>query len=149
MTLGEPLCFLAFGPLATSAFYLAQVCPIVYVLYISLSLTLLGLHPLQQAPHGLPANRFRLLAGQQLPSRRQLRWAPLWSATPPPSSCCAATSTRIEGDLAAGKMSPLVRLGPRRGTQVAPLFPHGTLQDNALGSQFCFGTTWPCRRLSD
>ena len=25
--LGEPLCFIAFGPLATTAFYLAQVCP--------------------------------------------------------------------------------------------------------------------------
>ena len=29
---------------------------------------------------------------------------------------------QVEGDLAAGKMSPLVRLGPRRGTQVSPLF---------------------------
>lgn len=35
--LGEPLCFLAFGPLATSAFYLAQVNPVLLTLIACLT----------------------------------------------------------------------------------------------------------------
>ena len=74
--LGEPLCFFAFGPLATSAFYLAMVQ--------------------QQATVAIPP----------------LLWAL--------SVCVGITTTiilfcshfhQIQGDLVAGKMSPLVRLG--------------------------------------
>ena len=88
--LGEPLCFLAFGPLATNAFYLAQI----------------------PAAETVPA------AG-----------AALWSVIP---SSMWAISTfigisttvilfcshfhQIEGDRAAGKMSPLVRLGVDKAT---------------------------------
>ena len=75
--LGEPLCFFAFGPLATSAFYLAMV---------------------QQQ--------------QQATVIPPLLWAL--------SVCVGITTTiilfcshfhQIEGDMAAGKKSPLVRLG--------------------------------------
>ena len=88
--LGEPLCFLAFGPLATNAFYLAQI----------------------------PAAQATPAAG-----------AALWSVIP---SSMWAISTfiglsttvilftshfhQIEGDRAAGKMSPLVRLGLDKAT---------------------------------
>ncbi len=87
---GEPLCFLAFGPLATNAFYLAQI----------------------------PATQTVPAAG-----------AALWSVIP---SSMWAISTfiglsttvilfcshfhQIEGDRAAGKMSPLVRLGVDKAT---------------------------------
>ena len=88
--LGEPLCFLAFGPLATNAFYLAQI----------------------PAAEAVPA------AG-----------AALWSVIPPSmwaiSTFIGLSTTvilfcshfhQIDGDRAAGKMSPLVRLGVDKAT---------------------------------
>ncbi|KAK9917091.1 hypothetical protein WJX75_000805 [Coccomyxa subellipsoidea] len=84
--LGEPLCFLAFGPLATCAFFLAQ-------------------------------------AG----AASAVGYAAVTAAAAAASVIVGATTTsvlfcshfhQIEGDTAAGKLSPLVRLGPHRGYQV-------------------------------
>lgn len=81
--LGEPICFAAFGPLVTVAFYMAQVPGVT----------------LATVP------------------------APVWVC----SVLVGLTTTvilfcshfhQIEGDTAAGKMSPLVRLGTRQATQV-------------------------------
>ncbi|EIE20367.1 hypothetical protein COCSUDRAFT_57519 [Coccomyxa subellipsoidea C-169] len=84
--LGEPLCFLAFGPLATCAFFLAQA-------------------------GGVDA----------------VGYAAVTAAAAAASVIVGATTTsvlfcshfhQIEGDTAANKMSPLVRLGPNLGYQV-------------------------------
>eukprot|EP00891_Asterochloris_glomerata_P004453 jgi/Astpho2/4453/Aster-00063 len=84
--LGEPLCFMAFGPLALGAFYLAQVT-----------------HPL----------------GSPLPV--------LGNAVVVCSIVVGITTTailfcshfhQIDGDRAAGKLSPLVRLGTKRALSV-------------------------------
>lgn len=93
--LGEPLCFLAFGPLATNAFYLTQI-------------------PAAQA---VPA------AG-----------ASLWSVIPASmwalSTFVGLSTTiilfcshfhQIKGDKAAGKNSPLVRMGVEQATSTLKL----------------------------
>ena len=89
--LGEPLCFFAFGPLATPAFYLAMM---------------------QLQPEPAASSAAAALASVQ--SIPPLLWAL--------SACVGITTTvilfcshfhQIEGDLAARKMSPLVRLGER------------------------------------
>lgn len=90
--LGEPLCFLAFGPLATTAFYLAH------------------------SP-----------AGQQAAAAS----AGVLSGVPPIvgvlSVLVGITTTvilfcshwhQIQGDIKAGKMSPLVKLGTEKACQV-------------------------------
>ena len=83
--LGEPLCFVAFGPLATTAFYLAHA---------------------------------RALAAVP---------AAVWGA----GAIVGATTSsilfcshfhQIEGDRAAGKMSPLVRMGHQTATEVSTFF---------------------------
>eukprot|EP00887_Chlorella_sp_A99_P004726 scaffold4.g4726.t1 len=79
--LGEPLCFLAFGPLATNAFYLAQ------------------------SP-----------AGQAL-TPMALALSVLVGLTTTVILFCAHFH-QLHGDLAHGKMSPVVRLGMARSTQV-------------------------------
>lgn len=80
--LGEPLCFAAFGPLATCAFYFAQVPPALAVFnkqIVALSCLV-----------GLTTTVILFTAHFH----------------------------QIEGDRAHGKMSPLVRLGTKRGTEV-------------------------------
>lgn len=79
--LGEPLCFLAFGPLATNAFYLAQ------------------------SP-----------AGQAL-TPMALALSVLVGLTTTVILFCAHFH-QLHGDLAHGKMSPVVRLGMAQSTQV-------------------------------
>ncbi|GAB4824004.1 hypothetical protein N2152v2_011050 [Parachlorella kessleri] len=79
--LGEPLCFAAFGPLATCAFYLAQ------------------------APAGTTIGP--MIIGLSL----------LIGLTTTTILFCSHFH-QIEGDRAHGKMSPLVRLGGEKATQV-------------------------------
>ncbi|KAK1566871.1 hypothetical protein Q3G72_011351 [Acer saccharum] len=83
--LGEPLCFAAFGPFATTAFYL-----------------LLG-------------------------TASEIHYIPLTGTILSVSLLVGLTTTlilfcshfhQVEGDLAVGKMSPLVRLGTERGSRV-------------------------------
>jgi 1,4-dihydroxy-2-naphthoate phytyltransferase len=92
--LGEPLCFAAFGPLATCALYLAQV----------------------PAAAATPA-------GPGLGATLALLPAPVLAL----SCLVGATTTavlfcshfhQVAGDAAAGKRSPLVRLGTRRGAEL-------------------------------
>eukprot|EP00252_Welwitschia_mirabilis_P003698 TRINITY_DN1374_c0_g1_i8.p1 TRINITY_DN1374_c0_g1~~TRINITY_DN1374_c0_g1_i8.p1 ORF type:complete len:351 (-),score=29.11 TRINITY_DN1374_c0_g1_i8:465-1517(-) len=83
--LGEPLCFLAFGPLATSAFYFSQAsksstgC-------LSLNNTLLSLSVLV----GLTTTLILFCSHFH----------------------------QIDGDQAVGKISPLVRLGTKKGSEI-------------------------------
>lgn len=88
--LGEPLCFLAFGPLATNAFYLAQI-------------------PSGQAVPATGASLWSVIPGS------------MWAL----STFVGISTTiilfcshfhQIEGDRAAGKMSPLVRMGVEKST---------------------------------
>lgn len=90
--LGEPLCFLAFGPLATCAFYLAQVPP-------SLAIVGAGTSTLSLLPASVIA--LSVLIG---------------ISTTVILFC--SHFHQIEGDTDAGKISPLVRLGTRRGAGV-------------------------------
>ncbi|KAL4196288.1 hypothetical protein AMTRI_Chr04g182460 [Amborella trichopoda] len=83
--LGEPLCFIAFGPLATTAFYLSQRNKSVTVL--------------------LPLNGTVLSA------------AILVGITTSLILFCSHFH-QIEGDLAVGKMSPLVQIGTEKGSKV-------------------------------
>lgn len=78
---GEPLCFLAFGPLATCAFYFAQVPPALAVFN----------------------NQIVALSGLVGLSTTVILFC--------------AHFHQIEGDRAHGKMSPLVRLGTKKGTE--------------------------------
>ncbi|KXZ53979.1 hypothetical protein GPECTOR_6g899 [Gonium pectorale] len=100
--LGEPLCFFAFGPSATTAFYLAL-----------------------QPDGGAAAAAAAAAAGAAGPA------AALAAGVPPLVWACALlvglTTTvilfcshfhQIAGDTAAGKRSPLVRLGTERGRRV-------------------------------
>ena len=138
LTLGEPLCFLAFGPLATSAFYLAQVWLLRY-----LQPPAAPIHYKYVSP--IPRNAQCPCSGKQVAAAGGA------AASVPAAAAVGAivvghtTSIillcshfhQIEGDQAAGKMSPLVRLGPRRGMQVGPSCHHiimGGLQDNAWGT---------------
>jgi hypothetical protein len=81
--LGEPLCFLAFGPLATCAFYFAQVPP-----------------------------------AQAVFNKMVVALSCLVGITTTVILFCAHFH-QVEGDAAAGKMSPLVRLGTKKGTEVS------------------------------
>ncbi|KAK9841173.1 hypothetical protein WJX74_001418 [Apatococcus lobatus] len=83
--LGEPLCFVAFGPLSTTAFYLAQYyCSVGRLAAVT------------------PAVGFAAVAV---------------GITTAIILFCSHFH-QIEGDRAAGKISPLVRLGPTQGLQV-------------------------------
>ncbi|CAK0787294.1 hypothetical protein CVIRNUC_010512 [Coccomyxa viridis] len=84
--LGEPLCFLAYGPLATSAFFVAQ------------------------------AGSARLLEYASLGP--ELALSALLVGLTTTSILFCSHFHQIEGDTAAGKMSPLVRLGTQRGYEV-------------------------------
>lgn len=80
--LGEPLCFMAFGPLATTAFYL---CHASGVGALPVTLTVLGVSVLV----GITTSLILFCSHFH----------------------------QIDGDLAVGKMSPLVRLGTEKGSQ--------------------------------
>jgi 1,4-dihydroxy-2-naphthoate octaprenyltransferase len=96
--LGEPLCFVAFGPLATPAFYLA----------------LLAHTPAAAGAAGGSAGPLQWAAGAAPPA--------VWAAavvvgiTTSVILFCSHFH-QIEGDIAAGKRSPLVRLGTARATR--------------------------------
>lgn len=90
--LGELLCFVAFGPLATNAFYLAQVSP-------ALAMPVPGASPLSVLPSYIIA--LSVLVGV---------------STTVILFC--SHFHQIDGDRAAGKMSPLVRLGAQRGASL-------------------------------
>lgn len=86
--LGEPLCFAAFGPFATTAFYLMQSSP------------------------------------------REMIYLPLTGTILSASVLVGFTTTlilfcshfhQVEGDLAVGKRSPLVRLGTKTGSRVVKI----------------------------
>ncbi len=102
--LGEPLCFLAFGPSATPAFYLAMLPPAAAVTAATAA-TAAGWFA------GIPA------------------W--LWSCA---VAIGLSTSTilltshfhQIEGDKRAGKMSPLVRMGLENGLAAVHAMVAGT-----------------------
>jgi 1,4-dihydroxy-2-naphthoate phytyltransferase len=88
--LGEPLCFLAFGPLATNAFYLAQI-------------------PAAQTIPDVGASLWSVIPGS------------MWAI----STFIGISTTvilfcshfhQIDGDRAAGKQSPLVRMGVEKAT---------------------------------
>ncbi|KAI3438518.1 hypothetical protein D9Q98_000946 [Chlorella vulgaris] len=83
--LGEPLCFLAFGPLATCAFYFAQVPP-AQAVFTQMTVALSG----------------------------------LVGITTTVILFCAHFH-QVEGDYAHGKMSPLVRMGTHKGTEILKL----------------------------
>ncbi|GAX79957.1 hypothetical protein CEUSTIGMA_g7396.t1 [Chlamydomonas eustigma] len=86
--MGEPLCFVAFGPLALPAFYLAQ----------------LPAQPVAAAATAVVPPLVWLLAG-------------LVGLTTTIILFCSHFH-QIEGDKAAGKMSPLVRLGTEKAVKV-------------------------------
>lgn len=94
--LGEPLCFVAFGPLATCAFYLAQAPP--------------GVTSLNPMIYGLS-----LLLGL---STMIILFCSHFH--------------QVEGDRAAGKMSPLVRWGGEKCTEALKFFV-GITHTLALG----------------
>lgn len=101
--LGEPLCFWAFGPLATTAFYLAcQTAPSTLA-YTAAAVNTGAAHP------ALP-----VLAG--VSSLLQLLSVVVGITTTVILFC--SHWHQIQGDLAAGKMSPLVRLGTARACKV-------------------------------
>jgi 1,4-dihydroxy-2-naphthoate phytyltransferase len=87
--LGEPLCFLAFGPLATCAFYLAQIPP-------ALAIPAAGASALSVLPTSAIA--LSILIGM---------------STTVILFC--SHFHQIAGDKANGKMSPLVRMGTKQG----------------------------------
>lgn len=84
--LGEPLCFVAFGPLSTTAFYLAQH-------YRSVGKLAAITQPVVFASIAVGITTAIILFCSHF--------------------------HQIEGDRAAGKISPLVRLGPEKGLQVS------------------------------
>lgn len=113
--LGEPLCFVAFGPLATTAFYLT-----------------LASHQPALAPQAAAAAALApattAAAAAAASSSSLLQWAASIPSSVWISSVLVGITTtvilfcshfhQIEGDIAAGKRSPLVRLGTSRGTLV-------------------------------
>ena len=92
--LGEPLCFLAFGPLCTCAFYLAQIPPAMASVPPHASL-LTSLSPLPPSAIALS-----ILVG--------------FSTT---VILFCSHFHQVAGDRANGKMSPLVRWGTVQGAQ--------------------------------
>eukprot|EP00890_Picochlorum_soloecismus_P001548 jgi/Picsp_1/2394/NSC_05855-R1_-dihydroxy-2-naphthoate chloroplastic-like len=87
--LGEPLCFLAFGPLATNAFYLSQIPA-------QLTLPTTGANMLSV----IPSSMWALSTFVGLSTTIIL---------------FCSHFHQIEGDKKAGKMSPLVRMGIEQG----------------------------------
>ncbi|GBF97481.1 hypothetical protein Rsub_10404 [Raphidocelis subcapitata] len=106
--LGEPLCFVAFGPLATPAFYLALSAPPAAAATAAAT-----------AAAGVPAA--------------------VWVASVVVGLTTAVILFcshfhQIEGDIAAGKRSPLVRLGAARGVRVLALAVAATYAAAAAGA---------------
>ncbi|KAL2644969.1 hypothetical protein R1flu_012556 [Riccia fluitans] len=83
--LGEPLCFLAFGPLATTAFYLSQA---------------------------------QASAGAVLPIAAPILGASVLVGITTSLILFCSHFHQIESDTAAGKISPLVKLGTEKGAKV-------------------------------
>lgn len=108
--LGEPLCFWAFGPLATTAFYLAcSAGPSTgAAVPVAAGLTAAG------AGARAAAAGTSLLAGI---SELVLLLSVLVGITTTVILFCSHWH-QIEGDIAAGKMSPLVRLGTANACKV-------------------------------
>ena len=92
--LGEPLCFIAFGPLATCAFYLAQI-------------------PSAMAAAAPDASIMQSLS---MLSTSAIALSILVGLSTTVILFCSHFH-QIEGDRANGKMSPLVRLGTKQGAQ--------------------------------
>lgn len=111
--MGEPLCFWAFGPLATTAFYLAcSAGPSTgAAVPVAAGLTAAG------AGAGAAAAGESLLAGV---SELVLLLSVLVGITTTVILFCSHWH-QIEGDIAAGKMSPLVRLGTANACKVREL----------------------------
>ncbi|KAG6652835.1 hypothetical protein CIPAW_05G033400 [Carya illinoinensis] len=122
--LGEPLCFAAFGPFASTAFYLLQG------------------------------------------STRKMNHLPISGTILSASILVGITTTlilfcshfhQVEGDKAVGKMSPLVRLGTRRGSKAVKLLCAFTLpmgkvfvtyvEDNHKDNQKIFMAKYYCVRF--
>jgi 1,4-dihydroxy-2-naphthoate octaprenyltransferase len=102
--LGEPLCFIAFGPLATTAFYLAH----------SPAHTTAAAASSAAAAAAAATGVSSLLAGLS-PLVGLL--AVLVGFTTTVILFCSHWH-QIQGDIRAGKMSPLVRLGTENACQV-------------------------------
>eukprot|EP00878_Enallax_costatus_P029182 GHUV01031622.1.p1 GENE.GHUV01031622.1~~GHUV01031622.1.p1 ORF type:complete len:213 (+),score=43.39 GHUV01031622.1:285-923(+) len=101
--LGEPLCFVAFGPLATTAFYLAH------------------------SPTSAHAPLAAAAASETATTAIRTLTAGITSTVAVLSVLVGITTTvilfcshwhQIQGDIKAGKMSPLVKLGTERACKV-------------------------------
>lgn len=107
--LGEPLCAAAFGPLATTAFYLAQLPP-----PPAITITTTAAAPAAAAAAAAASG-----AAVPVP-------AVVWAAAAVVGATTASILFcshfhQIEGDSAAGKRSPLVRLGHQSAAEVLRL----------------------------
>jgi 1,4-dihydroxy-2-naphthoate octaprenyltransferase len=100
--LGEPLCFVAFGPLATTAFYLA--CSAHGSSQAAAAGSLPGLGLVQQLLLPGTSSLVALLSGIVGITTTVILFCSHWH--------------QIQGDIAAGKRSPLVRLGTHRACKV-------------------------------
>jgi 1,4-dihydroxy-2-naphthoate octaprenyltransferase len=110
--LGEPLCYTAFGPLATTAFYLAQLPATT------------GLSTAAAAPGAAAASAAATTAAAAVSSGLEAVPSLVWCY----SAIVGVTTAvilfcshfhQIQGDMAAGKVSPLVRLGTQQGCTVS------------------------------
>lgn len=104
--LGEPLCFWAFGPLATTAFYLACSVP---------ALTPAAAGSAATTSTAAAAASSSLLAGV---SPLVVLLSVVVGITTTVILFCSHWH-QIQGDIAAGKMSPLVRLGTTNACKVS------------------------------
>lgn len=158
--LGEALCFVAFGPLAVNAFYLAQVRPCGRKVGMGRG----GRHPMERCSHQPGACQPAIAPCSQqgpcratnpitspLPFTMRLQGAPALSTQSCILSVLVGVSTsailfcshfhQVKGDLAAGKRSPIVRLGTETGAQVPGE------QTAARGGGVLMAAS-PCRTLS-
>lgn len=117
--LGEPLCFWAFGPLATTAFYLACSAG--------------------AATAAATADASAVLAGV---SNLVLLLSVIVGITTTVILFCSHWH-QIQGDIAAGKMSPLVRLGTANACKVGG----GPLVCSAASVCLAAACAWACMCL--
>ncbi|KAK3170510.1 hypothetical protein Dsin_032757 [Dipteronia sinensis] len=111
--IGRPLCFAAFGPFATTAFYLLLGSARLHILFDKNAIAL---------------NFYSLIYNINLGGfDSEIHYIPLTGTILSVSLLVGLTTTlilfcshfhQVEGDLAVGKMSPLVRLGTERGSGV-------------------------------
>ena len=130
--LGEPLCFMAFGPSATPAFYLALLPP------TAAAATAAAASAVNDAGSGALATA---LSGFSAVPGGVWASSVLVGMT---TSIILFTSHfhQIEGDTLAGKMSPLVRLGPVNGYRTLV----GAVAGVYVGALACCATgvlPWP------